>query len=385
MPHTCFWDLNKLLTGINMKFLEKFRKDVSKEDGINLDIIDPTFWIGSGNYIINKILSGKYQKAFPQGRISAITGPSAAGKTFVASNVAREALENEIGVLYIDTENAIDNGHLKSMGIDPDHPLLQYADCSTLTQCIFIVSSFIKAYRESGETHKFLIIIDSLDMLQTDSDAEKYDKNTIGGDQGQWAKQCKKMLGAFVQDLKRVNIHMLCTKQVYANQDPIDSKQNPWKFTDSLKFAFSQILVVSRLLLKDKDTNTFNGIKLQAFEFKTRLTQPFQKCKIEVPYETGMDKYTGTLEAASGLGIVEKNGGWYTFKGEKFQEHRWKKDDAFKELIFQELLKHESENLFIQGEDEELDMSEAEKPEDVAKRRKARAAAAAKDSESSDV
>ena len=45
MPHTCFWDLNKLLTGINMKFLEKFRKDVSKEDGINLDIIDPTFFI----------------------------------------------------------------------------------------------------------------------------------------------------------------------------------------------------------------------------------------------------------------------------------------------------------------------------------------------------
>lgn len=362
-----------------MKFLDKFRKDMSKEDGINLDIIDPTFWLSSGNYIINKILSGKYNHAFPQGRISAITGPSAAGKTFVASNVAKEALDSNVGVLYIDTENAIDNGHLAAMGIDHDHPLFQYADCSTLTQCILIVSSFIKSYREAGETHKFLIIIDSLDMLQTDSDAEKYDKNTIGGDQGQWAKQCKKMLGAFVQDLKRVNIHMLCTKQVYANQDPIDKLQNPWKFTDSLKFAFSQILVVSRLLLKDKTTNTFNGINLQAFGFKTRMTQPFQKCKIEVPYETGMDKFTGTLEAAAGLGLIEKNGGWYTFNGEKFQESKWKSDLTLKQAIFEELLKHESANLFIQGEDEELDMSEAEKPEDVTKRRKERASVSAKE------
>lgn len=364
-----------------MKFLDKFKKVVAKEDGINLEIIDPTFYIGSGNYIINKILSGKYVQAFPQGRISAVTGPSAAGKTFIAGNVARNALENNIGVLYIDTENAVDNGHLTAMGIDGDNPLFQYADCSTLTQCITIVNTFIKSYREENETHPFLIVIDSLDMLQTDSDAEKYEKKgEIGGDQGQWAKQCKKMLGAFVQDLKRVNIHMLCTKQVYANQDPIDKLQNPWKFTDSLKFAFSQILVVSRLLLKNKDTNTFNGIRLQAFGFKTRFTQPFQKCTIEVPYETGMDKYTGTLEAAEALGVIMKNGGWYIMDANtptefKFQENTWKKDEALKERIFQEMLKHEDKNLFVQSDDEEIDMSEGDKPEDVVKRREGRAAA----------
>lgn len=357
---------------MSLEFLKKFRKDVSKM-GVNLEIHNPTFWLSSGNAIVNKLISGSYTKGFPQGRISALTGPSAAGKTFLAGNAARSALENNIGVFYIDTENAIDSNHLKNMGIDETHPLFQYADCSKISQCVAIVSNFIKSYKESNETTPFLIIIDSLDMLQTDGDAEKYEKGEVGGDQGQWAKQVKKMLQVFVQDIKKVNIHMACTKQVYANQDPIDKLQNPWKFTDALKFAFSQIIVVSRLLLKDKTTNTFNGIRLQAFGFKTRFTQPFQKCTIEVPYESGMDFYTGTLEAAAGLNVVIKNKGWYEFNGEKFQESQWKKDESLKIKIFEELMKRENESLFIQNENEVLDMSEIEDQAETTKRRIAKA------------
>src|SRR5690606_17330950 len=128
---------------------------------------------------------------------------------------------------------------------------------------IKIVQSFLKMYREHGEETPYLIIIDSLDMLQTDSEADNYESGNIRGDQGQQAKQLKRMLGAFVHDIKRLNVHMLCTKQVYKNQDPISSKQEPWLFTDAIKFAFSQILIVTKLLLKDKSTNNFEGIRLK--------------------------------------------------------------------------------------------------------------------------
>lgn len=354
-----------------MTFLAKFKKDISKIEGVNLDIVNPMFWTDFGNYIINKVLSGKYNKGGAQGRISGLAGPSGAGKSYLASNVAKYALAAGYGVLYIDTENAIDTSYLEAIGMDPEDPNFVYVDCIRISQCISIVNSFIKNYKEGKESQPYIIIIDSLDMLLTDGDAEKYDdKGEIGGDQGQWAKQCKKMLQVFTQDIKRVNVHLLCTKQVYINQDPVGKYQEPFKFTDCLKFAFSQIAVVSKLLLKredsekkksDKDStdNKFKGINLQVYGFKTRFTKPFQKCSIEVPYDEGMDRYSGTLEAAVSLKIIEKNGGWYTFKGNKFQKSGWKNDDKLKAEILAELIAREDESLDVDDEEFELDLTEA--------------------------
>lgn len=353
-----------------MKFLDNFRKDVKKMGGINLELVDPLFWVDTGNYVINKIISGKYKNGFAQGRIACLAGPSGAGKSFVASNVVKTCLDNNIGVLYIDTENAIDKSYFSAIGIDIEHPLLQYVDPIKISECTKIVSTFIKNYRESEEKHPFVIIIDSLDMLQTEGDAEKYEKGEIGGDQGQWAKQCKKMLQTFVADLKSVNIAMVCTKQVYVNQDPIGKYQEPWKFTDSLKFAFSQVCIVSKLLLKDsnpKAMSKFKGIVLQIYGFKTRFTKPFQKCAIDVPYDEGMDKYSGILEAAVSLGIVEKNGGWYTYKNNKFQESTgW---NTYKEQVMQELLERGEDDIIDVTLDDAVEDMSGESREQTTKRR----------------
>lgn len=357
-----------------MEFLKNFRKSVSKENDVVLDLADPKFWLDSGNFIINKLLSGSYKKAFPQGRLSALAGPSFAGKSFVASNVAKYALDSNIGVLYIDTENAIDKGHFDAIGIDNDNPLLQYVSISKISSCTKVVSSFLKHYRESNDQNKipFLIVIDSLDMLQTDSEAENYESGNIRGDQGQQAKQLKRMLAAFVQDVKNVDVHILCTKQVYKNQDTIAAKQEPWLFTDSLKFAFSQILLVTKLLLKNKSTSTFEGIRLKLYGYKTRFTKPFQQCVLEIPYDSGMNKYSGVLDAAVSLEIVHKSGGWYQYKnGKKFFESDFYNDASLNEIreqVLNDLLQNEKEiNVKI---DEDEDLSEVESERETIERRK---------------
>lgn len=352
-------------------FTDKFRKTATGIEGISLDLIEPTFWLDFGNYTLNKILSGSFVRGLPQGRLSALAAPSSAGKTFLSTNCAKFALDAGIGVLYIDTENAVDVGHFANIGIDIENPLLVYVGVRTIGQTIETVQSFIKDYRESNETQPFLIIIDSLDMLQTDSDVVNYDKKgELAGDQGQQAKQTKKMLGAFVHDIKRMPMHMLCTKQVYKNQDKISALSEPFLFTDGLKFAFSQILTLVKLILKDKKTNIHEGFTLKAFGYKTRFTKPFQQCYIEVPYETGMDRFTGLLVAATALNVVEKNGGWYTYKGEKFQESNFSKyqDDILKDLISIE----ESVVLAPEIEGDE-DLTGAEQtPAETAKRRNKR-------------
>jgi len=345
---------------MSTKFLKDFNKSSEKIPGISVASKAPEFWISSGNFVINKVLSGNYLKGVPQGRLSMIAGPSGAGKSFLCGNMAVAALNQGFGVLAIDSENALDDAFMTALGADIDNPNYVYRGVQTIPQCTKVVQSFIKGYRsarESGENiPPFLIVIDSLDMLQTSSDADKYDRGEIGGDQGQHAKQIKKMLGAFVQDTKNVDIHIICTKQVYQEQDPIAAKQMPWRITESLRFAFSQILLVTKLMLKDDTTKAFEGIKLKAYGFKTRFCKPFQTVTIEVPYDTGMDPYSGLLEAAVAVGVVESNGAWYEFEGNKFQK---KKFEDYREQVLEKMVTmHESERVDVAIEEEE-DLSEA--------------------------
>jgi hypothetical protein len=197
-----------------------------------------------------------------------------------------------------------------------------------------------------------LIVIDSLDMLMTQNEFEQYESGEMSGDQGQHAKQIKALLKRFVSDIKGTNITMLCTKQAYKEQDKIAAYNNPWVINEAFKFAFSQLLLVSKFMLKDDKTKIFEGINLKARGEKTRFAKPFQQVTIEVPYETGMDKYTGILDAAVALGIVEKNKAWYTYDDNKFQKGDF---SEYRDAIFADVISKENEALNVQ-----LDPDEAE-------------------------
>lgn len=320
-------------------FLDEFDKQSAKMEGISLSSPAPKFWLHTGSFVLNKIISGSYMKGWAQGRLGMVAGPPGSGKSFLLGNAIREALNNDIGVLIIDSENAIDDDFLTGLGADViDNPSYKYRGVVTISQSTNLVSKFTKIYRELGEGKPYLVIIDSLDMLQTDSENEQYVAGEIRGDQGQHSKQIKAMLKRFVNDIKELNTLMLCAKQVYKEQDATMARQSPWVITESTKFAFSQILLVSKLMLKDDKTKLFEGFTLKARGEKTRFAKPFQQCKIEVPYDTGMDPYTGILDVAVAEGVVIRNGAWYTFNGNKFQSSTF---SNYQEEILAELVRRE--------------------------------------------
>jgi recombination protein RecA len=237
-----------------------------------------------------------------------------------------------------------------------------YRGVTTVNDATKIMSKFIHSYREHKETKPFLIVLDSLDALITDNAQEAYDTGIVKGDQGQKAKQLKAMLAPFVHDIKDLNLAILCTKQVYKTQDAIEAK-NPvteWKLTDTLKYPFTQIALITRLMMKDKDTKNYEGIVLKVFGLKTRFTKPFQQAKIEVPYDTGMDPYTGVLEVAVSMGIVTLNGSWYTYGDKKFQSKNF---SSVQEAVLEELIKRESEAIHVSMADAEVVVEEGDMEE----------------------
>lgn len=312
-----------------VNFLDNFRKELEKtglEEGASKP---PRYWHSTGNYLLNKILSGSYLRGVPQGRITCFTGPSGAGKSFLACNVMREAQKDGAHIVVLDSENALDDDFVQKLGVDTSQNYA-YVPVDTIPQAQKVVSTFIggykKEYADAEDAPRVLIVIDSLDMLMTETEEENFAKGVTKGDQGQRNKQLKAMLRQFVQAVKHYNISVIVTAQVYKNQDVLNG-EGLWIVSDAIKFSLSQIAMLTKLKLRSGDaaSREVTGIRMKVEGFKTRFTKPFQTATIEVPYDTGMDPYNGLLDVAVELGIVRKKGSWYTladrddnFRGDDF-------------------------------------------------------------------
>ena len=303
----------------SMAFLKSFQKELSNMSGVGTSSLPPRYWYSTGNYVLNKIISGSFFKGVPQGRVTNLAGSSGAGKSFLAANLVRSAQQSGAYCLVIDSENALDDEFMGKIGVDVTDNY-QYAEVTTIQQVIEVVSSFLKGYKkEYGEVEdapQLFILIDSLDMLMTVTEEDNYGKGIQKGDQGQRNKQLKAMLRSFVQDIKKLNVAMVVTSQVYKNQD-VTNGEGLWIVSDAVKYAASQIILLSKLKLKDESgkAGMFSGIRMKAEGYKTRFTKPFQNVTIEVPYETGMDPHSGLLDVAVELGALIKKGGWYNIAG----------------------------------------------------------------------
>ena len=349
--------MNKL----DMTFLKTFDKELAGIDGVGTSSMPPRYWYSTGNYVLNRIISGSFYKGIPQGRITNLAGSSGAGKSFLGANLVRAAQEAGAFILVVDSENALDDEFMQKIGVDTTSDY-KYVEVTTIPQVIAVVSAFIKGYRKQvGEdinAPQVFILLDSLDMLMTGTELENYAKGDQKGDQGQRNKQLKAMLRNFVQDIKKLNVAMVVTSQVYKNQD-VTNGEGIWIVSDAVKYAASQIILLSKLKLKDDSgkAGQFSGIRMKCEGYKTRFTQPFQNITIEVPYSTGMDPLSGLVDAATALGVIEKKGAYLTITG---SGENWYARDMGKR-VEDILLKCETlVDRFLKAEisDNEIDFSE---------------------------
>lgn len=314
-----------------MEFLKAYKKGVEKS-GVSTDGTPPTHWFSSGNHVLNRIVSGDYDRALPQGRILALCGFSGAGKSFICGNMLKQAQDEGAFVLVIDSENALDDAYLGGIGVDLSPDRMMYSSPTTIPQAVMVVSAFMRGYKaeykDKATAPKVVICVDSLDMLMTQSAYDHLMKGDTVGDQGQHAKQIKDMLKSFVQDIKGTNVSMIVTKQVYSGQGMF---ADPNVVAESMKYSCSTVLIITKLKLKDESNP---GIRMKCYVSKTRFALPFQSVVIEVPYSTGMNPYSGLQEVATSLGVIEGTT-WITIKGTDIKVNGAKKLEPHMPLILE--------------------------------------------------
>ena len=335
-------------------FMAKIEKDLEKS-GIEVGTGEPPrYWYSTGNHVLNKVISGSFMRGIPQGRLLCFTGPAASGKSFLVGNALREAQKDGAMLVVLDSENALDEEFVSNIGVNVKKDYT-YVEVNTISETKRVVSKVLKGYRDTygrdPDAPKVLIAIDSLDMLMTETEQEHFEKGVSKGDQGQRNKQLKAMLREFVQNTKGLNVSIIVTAQVYKNQDLLNG-EGLYIVSEAIRFSLSQIVMITKLKLK-KDSNV-EGIRMKCEGYKTRFTKPYQTVTIEVPYDTGMDKYNGLLDVAVELGVIEAKGAW-----KNFGEHKWNSKEIPEEhlpAILEECEKRREKNLTAMIEDDEVDI-----------------------------
>ena len=158
--------------------ISKFRKDITKSiEGLSIGFNDPTDWISTGNYALNYLISGDFNKGVPLGKVTVFAGESGAGKSFICSgNLVRHAQQQGIFVVLVDSENALDEAWLHALGVSTDDSKLLKLNMAMIDEVGKTISMFVKDYKTLPEADrpKVLFVIDSLGMLLTPTDVNQF-------------------------------------------------------------------------------------------------------------------------------------------------------------------------------------------------------------------
>jgi len=312
----------------------KFRKDITKSiEGMSIGYNDPTDWISTGNFALNYLISGDFNRGIPLGKVTVFAGESGAGKSYICSgNIVKNAQDQGIFVVLVDTENALDESWLQALGVDTNESKLLKLNMAMIDDVAKTIATFMSDYKTlpEGERPKVLFVIDSLGMLLTPTDVKQFDDGDMKGDMGRKPKALTSLVRNCVNMFGSYNVGMVCTNHTYASQDMFDPDD---KISGGQGFIYASSIVVAMKKMKlkeDEDGNKISdvmGIRAGCKVMKTRYAKPFEGMQIKIPYETGMNPYSGMVDLAEKRGMLKKEGNSLVFvtpDGEVIKQFRKK-------------------------------------------------------------
>ena len=299
--------------------VSKFRKDLTKSiTGMSSGFNDPTDWISTGSYALNYLISGDFHKGVPLGKVTVFAGESGAGKSYFCSgNIVKDAQDQGIFVVLIDSENALDEAWLHALEVDTSPEKLLKLNMSMIDDVAKTISDFMKDYKaeyadaEDENRPKVLFVVDSLGMLLTPTDVNQFQAGDMKGDMGRKPKALTSLVRNTVNMFGQYNVGLLATNHTYASQDMFDPDD---KISGGQGFIYASSIVIAMRKLKlkvDADGNKTSqvwGIRAACKVMKTRYSKPFESVQVEIPYETGMSPFSGLTDFFEAKGILKKSG-----------------------------------------------------------------------------
>lgn len=256
---------------------------------------------------------------FPRGRVVEVFGPEATGKTTLVLHVIAEAQKQGGQAAFIDAEHALDPVYAASVGVDVDNLLISQPD-----------------YGEQAlEIAEVLVRSGAVDVIGVDSVAALVPKAELEGEMGDahMGLQARLMSQALRKLTAIVSRSKTCFIFVNQMREKIGFFLGSPETTTggrALKFYSSMRIDIRRIAsLKEGDKVIGNRVKVKIV--KNKLAPPFREAQFEIIYGEGISREGDLIDCGLDIGLIEKAGTWYSYRGERLGQGRENVKNLLKE------------------------------------------------------
>ena len=320
--------------------LKSIKKNTGAETLADSTLAKVTDYLSTGNYAINRVLTGDIYKGFPTGRISCIAGASQSGKSLLVANTVIEALKNDkVDIVYIfDSEGGVLVDYFKQHGVDMTKimhiPVKSIEDCAV--KMLDTYDTLCKAQEEyeddpdNNDEIRALVVLDSIGALASDkliTDAVK--KDQMVSDMGSSAKLRNNLMRGLMMRVPMSKATLLIVNHIY--DDPSAGMFGMSKIKNmaggkGLEYSSHVILQCEKLLVKTSNTdfmtgleddksidegNFYKGNRLRFFVVKSRIAKPAFQATVYLDFDKGYNKWDGLIEDAVRYGYIQEVRGGY--------------------------------------------------------------------------
>jgi recombination protein RecA len=260
----------------------------------------------------------------PRGRVIEIFGPESSGKTTLALHAIAEVQKVGGTAAFVDAEHALDPSYAAKLGVDTSELYVAQPDHGE--QALEIVEALVR----SGGVD--LVIVDSVAALTPRAEIEGDMGDSHMGLQARLMSQALRKITSVTARTGCIVVFINQLRQkigVTFGPSEVTTGGNALKFYASMRIDIRRIGGLSKTVDGQK-VDVGNRVRIKVK--KNKLAPPFTQCETEILYGRGFCRAGEALQLGQQLGLVDKNGSWYSFGEERLGQGK----EAVRERLYAE-------------------------------------------------